>query len=60
MTEHEVRSLIGQVEVAVRDAIDRVLPELAGADPVVRRSEHADFQSNAALALAKRARTRPA
>ncbi len=59
MTEHEVRSLIGQVEVAVRDAIDRSLPELAGADPVVRRSEHADFQSNAALALAKRARTRP-
>jgi arginyl-tRNA synthetase len=59
LTEHEVRSLIGQVEVAVRDAIDRVLPELAGADPVVRRSEHADFQSNAALALAKRARTRP-
>jgi arginyl-tRNA synthetase len=60
LTEHEVRSLIGQVEVAVRDAIDRALPELAGADPVVRRSEHADFQSNAALALAKRARTRPA
>ncbi|MBA2472464.1 MAG: arginine--tRNA ligase [Pseudonocardiales bacterium] len=59
LTDHEVRSLIGQVEVAVRDSIDRVLPELAGADPVVRRSEHADFQSNAALALAKRARTRP-
>ncbi|MGH3672524.1 MAG: arginine--tRNA ligase [Pseudonocardiaceae bacterium] len=60
MTEHEVRSLIGQVEAAVCAAIDRVLPEMAGADPVVRRSEHADFQSNAALALAKRARTRPA
>jgi arginyl-tRNA synthetase len=59
LTEHEVRSLIGQVEAAVRDAIDRALPELTGADPVVRRSEHADFQSNAALALAKRARTRP-
>ena len=60
MTDHEVRSLIGQVEAAVSAAIDRVLPEMAGADPVVRRSEHADFQSNAALALAKRARTRPA
>jgi arginyl-tRNA synthetase len=59
LTEHEVRSLISQVEVAVSDSIDRVLPELAGADPVVRHSEHADFQSNAALALAKRARTRP-
>jgi arginyl-tRNA synthetase len=58
--EHEVPSLISQVEAAVSGAIDRVLPELAGADPVVRRSEHADFQSNAALALAKRARVRPA
>ena len=60
MNEHEVPSLISQVEAAVSGAIDRVLPELAGADPVVRRSEHADFQSNAALALAKRARVRPA
>ncbi|MGH3821468.1 MAG: arginine--tRNA ligase [Pseudonocardiaceae bacterium] len=60
MTEHEVRSLIGLVEVAASGAIDRVLPELAGTDPVVRHSEHADFQSNAALALAKSARTRPA
>jgi arginyl-tRNA synthetase len=59
LTEHEVRSLIGQVEVAVRHAIGRALPELVGADPVVRRSEHADFQSNAALALAKRVHTRP-
>lgn len=60
LTEHEVRSLMRLVEVAVADAIDRVLPEMTGADPVVRRSEHADFQSNAALALAKRTRRRPA
>ncbi|MGH3928768.1 MAG: arginine--tRNA ligase [Pseudonocardiaceae bacterium] len=60
MNEPEVRSLFSQVETAVSGAIDRALPELAGADPVVRRSEHADFQSNAALALAKRARTKPA
>ena len=60
MTEPEVRSLISQVEAAVSGAIDRALPDLAGANPVVRRSEHADFQSNAALALAKRARTKPA
>jgi arginyl-tRNA synthetase len=58
--EHEVRSLADQVELAVSGAIDRALPDLAGADPVVRRSDHADFQSNAALALAKRARVRPA
>jgi arginyl-tRNA synthetase len=60
LNEHEVRSLISQVETAVSGAIDRALPELAGADPVVRRSEHADFQSNAALSLAKRARAKPA
>ena len=60
MPEHEVRSLIGLVEVAVSAAIEQVRPELTGADPVVRRSEHADFQSNAVLALAKRTRTRPA
>jgi arginyl-tRNA synthetase len=59
LTGHEVRSLIGLVEDAVSTAIDRVRPELTGADPVVRRSEHADFQSNAILALAKRARARP-
>ena len=60
MTEHEVPSLIRLVEVAVSGAIARVVPEASGADPVVRRSEHADFQSNAVLALAKRAHTRPA
>lgn len=60
MTESVVRSLTCQVEDAVSDAIDRVLPELAGADPVVRRSEHADFQSNAVLALARRAGMPPA
>jgi len=60
VAEHEVPSLIRLVEIAVSDAITRAVPEVAGADPVVRRSEHADFQSNAALGLAKRTRTRPA
>ena len=55
-----MRALIEQVESAVSDAIKQELPELAEADPVVRRSEHADFQSNAALSLAKRTRTKPA
>uniref|UniRef100_UPI003898E22C arginine--tRNA ligase n=1 Tax=Amycolatopsis cynarae TaxID=2995223 RepID=UPI003898E22C len=41
------------------EAIERARPELAGSDPVVRRSEHADFQSNAALALAKRVGAKP-
>jgi arginyl-tRNA synthetase len=43
------------VAAAVSAAMARVLPaELAGGDPLVRRSERADFQSNVALAVAKR------
>ena len=39
------------VEGAVAAAMARVLPSaMAGADPLVRRSDHADFQSNVALA----------
>jgi len=58
-SNHEVRPLLGRVADSVSQAIAHAYPELAGADPLVRRSEHADFQSNAALALAKRARTKP-
>src|SRR4051812_37560483 len=29
-------------------------PDLAGTDPVIRPSDHADYQANAAMALAKR------
>ncbi|MEV0893677.1 arginine--tRNA ligase [Promicromonospora sp. NPDC050262] len=44
-----------QVEAAVRAALTEVLPaELAGTDPVVRRSDRADFQANGPLAVAKR------
>ena len=53
-------SLAGQVEEAVTTALGRVRPELAGADPLVRRSDRADFQSNVALAAAKRVKARPA
>ncbi|WP_327147817.1 arginine--tRNA ligase [Nocardia sp. NBC_01329] len=52
--------LLGHVRTAVSEAMVRVRPDFAGADPVVRRSERADFQSNAALALAKKSRTAPA
>ncbi|WP_415366346.1 arginine--tRNA ligase [Saccharothrix sp. BKS2] len=41
------------------EAIGRVRADLAGADPVVRRSDRADFQCNAALALAKRIGVEP-
>ncbi|TVT60869.1 arginine--tRNA ligase [Amycolatopsis rhizosphaerae] len=59
MNSHVVLPLLGQVADAVSEAIERARPELAGSDPVVRRSEHADFQSNAALALAKRVGAKP-
>ncbi|GAA5063227.1 arginine--tRNA ligase [Nocardia callitridis] len=49
-----VLPLLGHVSAAVADAIARTRPEMKGADPVVRRSTRADFQSNAAPALAKR------
>ncbi|WP_312897285.1 arginine--tRNA ligase [Kitasatospora kifunensis] len=56
----EVRAAMTLVEDAVAGAMARVLtPELARRDPLVRPSEHADFQSNAALSLAKQAGTPP-
>lgn len=49
-----------QVEAAVQAALSQVLPaELAGTDPVVRRSDRADFQANGPLAVAKRAGSPP-
>jgi arginyl-tRNA synthetase len=53
-------ALARQVETAVSTALSRVRPELDGADPLVRRSDRADFQSNVALASAKRVKARPA
>ncbi|WP_406236793.1 arginine--tRNA ligase [Nocardia sp. NBC_01009] len=55
-----VLPLLGQVAAVVAEAISRTRPDMTGADPVVRRSVHADFQSNAALALAKRLHLKPA
>lgn len=56
----DVRSLQEAAVDAVAAAMGAVLPgELAGADPLVRRSEHADFQSNVSLSLAKRAGRKP-
>ncbi len=59
MSETPVISLIAQVEVLVSTAIDKFFPELSGSDPVVRRSEHADFQANVALSLAKKLGRKP-
>ncbi|WP_029896350.1 arginine--tRNA ligase [Nocardia brasiliensis] len=60
MTHPGVVPLLDRVADAVSDAIGRTRPDLVGADPVLRRSERADFQSNAALALAERLGVRPA
>jgi arginyl-tRNA synthetase len=48
------------VDAAMAQAMVRVLPrDLAAADPLVRRSELADFQANAALGLARKAGLAP-
>lgn len=56
----QVRSLVSELEHAVSATMAAELPaELADQDPLVRRSDHADFQSNVALALAKKAGRKP-
>ncbi|MFC9963880.1 arginine--tRNA ligase [Nocardia ignorata] len=60
MSSAGVVPLLGRVATAVSEAIARVRPKTADADPVVRRSDRADYQSNAALPLAKRVGMSPA
>ena len=55
----EVPSLLERIATTMSQAIGRVREDLAGADPVVRRSDRADFQCNAPLALAKRVGVAP-
>ncbi|MFD7737708.1 arginine--tRNA ligase [Streptomyces sp. MJM8645] len=56
----EVLAAFSLVERAVSAAMARALPrELSKRDPLVRPSEHADFQSNVALSLAKDAGMQP-
>jgi arginyl-tRNA synthetase len=55
-----IRSLAESVQNQVSQAMRGVLAaELAGSDPLIRRSDHADFQANAALSLAKRLGQKP-
>ncbi|MEE1931493.1 arginine--tRNA ligase [Streptomyces sp. TRM 70351] len=49
-----VSSLAASVHQRVADALTAALPEAAAADPLLRRSDRADFQANGMLALAKR------
>ncbi|AKH84126.1 arginine--tRNA ligase [Streptomyces sp. CNQ-509] len=54
-----VPSLATQVRQRVADALAAALPQEADADPLLRRSDRADFQANGMLALAKRLKTNP-
>lgn len=47
-------ALSEQLHAALSTAIAAAYPDQAGADPIIRPSDHADLQANVALALAKR------
>ncbi|MFF5183049.1 arginine--tRNA ligase [Streptomyces sp. NPDC000345] len=53
-----VTSLSHSVEQHLTSAVSAALPETA-ADPLLRRSDRADFQANGILALAKKAKANP-
>jgi arginyl-tRNA synthetase len=56
----EVVGAKARVEAAMSEGMVRVLPRgLASADPLVRRSDRTDYQSNAALGLARKAGIAP-
>ncbi|MGV9402065.1 arginine--tRNA ligase [Streptomyces sp. NPDC003667] len=54
-----VTSLSDSVQQRLASALSATLPETAGADPLLRRSDRADFQANGILALAKKAKANP-
>ncbi|MCB5169240.1 arginine--tRNA ligase [Streptomyces bambusae] len=54
-----VPSLASAVEQRVSAALSSALPEAGAADPLLRRSDRADFQANGILALAKKAKANP-
>lgn len=54
-----VTSLTDSVQQQLASALSATRPEAAGADPLLRRSDRADFQANGILALAKKAKANP-
>ncbi|MFI5663440.1 arginine--tRNA ligase [Streptomyces sp. NPDC051684] len=54
-----VPSITASVNARLADALTSALPEAGGADPLLRRSDRADFQANGILALAKKAKANP-
>ncbi|MFD4634210.1 arginine--tRNA ligase [Streptomyces sp. NPDC058284] len=54
-----VTSLTASVHQRLADALSAALPDAGAADPLLRRSERADFQANGILALAKKLKGNP-
>lgn len=54
-----VPSLASTLQQRISDALSAALPEAGSADPLLRRSDRADFQANGMLALAKRLKGNP-
>ncbi|MFD7229941.1 arginine--tRNA ligase [Streptomyces sp. NPDC059881] len=54
-----VPSLASNVQQRLADALSAALPEAGSADPMLRRSDRADFQANGILALAKQLKGNP-
>ncbi|MFI2030931.1 arginine--tRNA ligase [Streptomyces buecherae] len=54
-----VPSLAATVHQRVANALSASLPEAGSADPLLRRSDRADFQANGLLALAKKLKGNP-
>ncbi|MHB9759562.1 arginine--tRNA ligase [Streptomyces sp. BYX5S] len=54
-----VKSITANVNARLADALTSALPEAGGADPLLRRSDRADYQANGILALAKKAKANP-
>ncbi|GAA2357654.1 arginine--tRNA ligase [Streptomyces cuspidosporus] len=54
-----VPSLAATVHQRLADALSAALPEAGAADPLLRRSDRADFQANGMLSLAKKLKGNP-
>ncbi|MFE0047326.1 arginine--tRNA ligase [Streptomyces albireticuli] len=54
-----VPSLASSLHQRLADALSAALPEAGAADPLLRRSDRADFQANGMLALAKKLKGNP-
>ncbi|MEE1768045.1 arginine--tRNA ligase [Streptomyces sp. JV185] len=60
MPEHgSVNSLASTLQQQLADALTAALPDASTADPLLRRSDRADFQANGILALAKKLKGNP-